>query len=342
MVDISVYVFDPTAADEQSRVRGIGRYVETIMEALGASGKLVASLAEVPKEAALINPFFNLLSSPQITRRVARRQMAVIHDLIPFKYPRSFPIGLRGKLAVWNNKKMLSLYDKVITDSEASKQDIRSILGLHEEKIQVVYPSIASVFVTSFVPTPTEPIRTLTQNNPNYFIYVGDVTWNKNLVNLARAVKLAHVPCVFVGKAFTGPSTHHPWQQELDRFRQEAGADPLFIFPGFTTNEDLIYLYRHALANILVSHDEGFGFSYLEAGAQHCPSLLADRPIFHEISRGNALFANPENPEDMAEALKQLASSAGGRFELGEKAYARSQLFSTKEFRTQLMKTILL
>lgn len=342
MVTTSAYVFDPTASDAQSRVRGVGRYVETLMEALGASGKLVSSLADVPPEATLINPFFNLLGTPLLGKRIARQQIAVIHDLIPFKYPKSFPIGLRGKLSVWKNKGTLRHYDKIITDSLASRADIEHILGLHEEKIHVVYPSIASVFVTDFVPPPSEAVAALTANTPGYFLYVGDVTWNKNLVNLARAVKSAHVPCIFVGKAFSGPSAHHPWQQELDLFRQEIGSDPLFVFPGYVSNNDLIYLYRHAVANLLVSHDEGFGFSYLEAGAQRCPSILADRPIFHEISAGNALFANPENPEDIANAMKQFAASPGGRAEMGMKAYARSQSFSTKEFRTALLKTVLL
>ena len=36
----------------------------------------------------------------------------------------------------------------------------------------------------------------------NYVLYVGDATWNKNLVNIARAIKLADVHCVFVGKVF--------------------------------------------------------------------------------------------------------------------------------------------
>lgn len=342
MVDASVYVFDPTATDVQSRVRGVGRYVETVMEALGASGKLVSSLSAVPEDAILINPFFNLLGQPLLKKRVARRQIAVIHDLIPFKYPRSFPIGLRGKLTVWSNKGTLNNYDKIITDSLSSRADIERILGLHEEKISVIYPSIASVFITDFVPNPSEAVASLIADNPRYFLYVGDVTWNKNLANLARAVKIAHIPCIFVGKSFSGPAGRHPWQQELELFRREAGADPLFIFPGFVSNNDLIYLYRHAIANLLVSHDEGFGFSYLEAGAQRCPSVLADRPIFHEISAENAVFANPENPQDIAGAMKQLAESPGGRTEMGMKAFARSQFFSTKEFRTALLKTVLL
>lgn len=342
MVDASVFVFDPTATDTQSKVRGVGRYVDTLMEALGATGKLVTSLSAVPREATLINPFFNLLSPPLLTGRVAHQQVAVIHDMIPLKYPRSFPLGLRGKLTVWKNRRTLSLYDKIITDSAASKTDIKHILGLQDNIINIVYPSIASLFTSSLSPQPSPELNMLTGKYPRYFIYVGDATWNKNIVNIAKAVRLAKVPCIFVGKVFSAPSTRHPWQQELNEFQNETRNDSLFVFPGFVSNDDLRYLYRHAIANLLVSHDEGFGFSYLEAGSQQCPSLLADRPIFHEISEGNALFCNPEDPADIAEMMKQLAESPGGRTELGQKAYAQSLKFSTKDFRTQIMKVLLL
>ena len=79
MVEASVYVFDPTFVDTQSKVRGVGRYIDSLMEALGASGRRISDLSAVPPGAVLVNPFFNPLSPPFITRRITPHQVAVIH-----------------------------------------------------------------------------------------------------------------------------------------------------------------------------------------------------------------------------------------------------------------------
>lgn len=342
MVEASVYVFDPTFVDTQSKVRGVGRYIDSLMEALGASGRRISDLSAVPPGAVLVNPFFNLLSPPFITRRITPHQVAVIHDMIPFKYPKEFPIGIRGNLTVWRTKKTLSLYDKIITDSVASKKDIKRILRLQDNIIHVAYPSIASLFNSNIPPVASTAVAALVRNNPRYFIYVGDATWNKNLVNIAKALEIVKVPCIFVGKAFTAPVTGNPWQEELAEFLDMAKNNPLFLFPGYVSNDDLVFLYRHAVANVLVSRDEGFGFSYLEAGSQQCPSVLADVPIFREISEGRALFVNPEDPVDIAKKMEQFAKTETDRAGFGLQAFDQSRLFSTKQFRTRILSLLLL
>ena len=51
-----------------------------------------------------------------------------------------------------------------------------------------------------------------------------------------------------------------------------AKDDKRFIFPGFISDDELITLYEQASLNILLSRDEGFGFSYVEAASLGCPS----------------------------------------------------------------------
>ena len=82
------------------------------------------------------------------------------------------------------------------------------ILGINEDKVKVIYPCLPKIFSNSkLVIRDSEKQK---QENPNYqlpvtnyCIYVGDATWNKNLVNLARAIKEINVTCVFVGKVFS-------------------------------------------------------------------------------------------------------------------------------------------
>jgi glycosyltransferase involved in cell wall biosynthesis len=228
---------------------------------------------------------------------------------------------------------LLNQQDIIITDSEHCKKDIVDILHVPEEKVKVVYPILPHIFLSNT--TPSKPQLEI----PNkYCIYVGDVTWNKNIVNLAKAIKIANIPCIFVGKAFGDRvDLDHPEKRELKSFLKEIENNPNFIFPGFISDEELLWLYQHAVCNILVSRDEGFGFSFLEAASQKLPSILSDTPIFRETAQDTALFADTENPQDIAEKITTIANNMELRTKLSAKAENRSLFFSPSYFKTTLL-----
>lgn len=333
-----VYVYDPTSSDELSRVRGVGRYLQILRENFADEFTFTSDLTEVPTSATLINPFINFVKSPIVKKRLAKKQIGVIHDLIPLKYPEHFPLGIKGKFHVWKNKKLLKNYDRIITDSEHSKKDIIQILDIPDKKISVIHPILPKIF--SSKPTkntikifPIEPVV-------DYFIYVGDVTWNKNLVNMARAVKQANVTIVCVGRAFTRKPSMNIEEVAFSEFMSEVQEDKRFVFPGFVSDEDLINLYRGAVANILISHDEGFGFSYLEAASCACPSILADSPIFRETAADTALFAVPSDSNDIASKISLLLGDQVLQKKIGSAAQRRSKEFSSITFKKDFSKAI--
>lgn len=382
-----VFVYDPTASDKQSAVRGIGRYLQILKENFSNEWIFSSHLPPnpYPLTPVFINPFFNFLQHPLTMKRIAKKQIAVIHDLIPLKYPSHFPPGIRGSIYILLNKLALQNYDLIITDSEASKVDIIDILGIQENRIKVIYPCLPKVFVSyglgvmsykeKKIKDPPNPYLT-----PNFCLYVGDATWNKNLIALARAIKLANVNCVFVGKVFKNltvddrglkvgvedrestiennppsiinhqhlPSIFnrlssnkfHPWQSELKEFYELIKDDKHFIFAGFVPDSELIKLYQQALFNILPSRDEGFGFSWLESANFGCPSLLSDIPVLREISGGNAIFFDPENPQDIADKIKEITSNKELREKIGKDAKKRSEFFSAEKFREEFLSVI--
>jgi len=337
-----VFVYDPTTSDKQSAVRGIGRYLQILKESF-PEWIFTSSLTPSPYSLVpiFINPFFNFLQPPLTLRRLAQKQIAVIHDLIPLKYPSHFPAGIKGSIYILLNKLALKNYDLIITDSEASKKDIAKILGIKENKIKVIYPCLPKSFAISSDKKVTIPYSLI----PNPFcLYVGDATWNKNLVNLARAIKIANVNCVFVGKVFKERrerlDLEHPWQSELKEFYELTKDDKRFIFAGFVPDSELIKFYQQALVNILPSRDEGFGFSYLEAAQFSCPSVLSDIPVLREISAESALFAEPNNPQDIADKIKKIYTDENLRNKIGADAKKRSEFFSAKKFKREFLSVL--
>ncbi len=335
-----VFVFDPTASDQLSQVRGVGRYLQILKENC-SDWIFTDDLKQISSESIFINPFFNFGNTPLLTTKIAHQQIAIIHDLIPLKYPGHFPLGLKGKLNVYLNKLALKNYDLVITDSQTSKTDIVKMLKIDTNKVKVIYPCLPGAF------TGNKKLETRNKQAPNnkdsmlntkYCIYVGDATWNKNLVNIAIAVKSANVNCVFVGRVFLGQydrTRTNPWLNELNQLLDLAKGDPRFVFPGFVSDQELVQLYKNARCNVLVSRDEGFGFSYLEASNYSIPSVLADVSILRETAQDTALFANPNDSQDIANKITQLFTNEELNKTLGQEAKERTRFFSAINFRQQ-------
>ena len=369
-----IFIYDPTAKDKLSAVRGIGRYIQILKENLSKNTIFTDSLKRINSDSIFINPFFSLLQLPLTLKRLAQKQIAIIHDLIPLKYEKHFPAGIKGKINVFLNKLALKNYDLIITDSQASKKDIIKILNIDEKKIKVIYPCLSKIFTNPQSQLPNLNNQNNKQKNwdlfenwklkiENFVLYVGDATWNKNLVNLAKAKKIANVTCVFVGKVFERYSIldirysktknsniqcpisnidyfSHPWQQEFKEFLKEAKDDKRFIFLGFVDDYRLIKLYQQASLNILPSRDEGFGFSFLEAASQGCPSVLADIAVLREIAGDGAWYANPEDPFDLANKIGEIYFNKNLRDKIGIKALERSKYFSSEKFKKSFLSLI--
>lgn len=329
---LPVYFFDPTIDDTQSKVRGVGRYVQQLRLLLEDNCHFVPRLSDAPFDSILIHPFFHLLQDVGLPLRRTRVQIAVMHDIIVHTYPTHFPIGAKGALIRMINRLDLNNYQHIITDSQTSKSAIMAKYKLPEKKIHVLYPP---------VPQPTNQLKSVSDAVKElarlpYIIYVGDVTWNKNIVNIAEAVKKLPIRIIWVGRAFTStPIASNPWHREFAQWKKLTYKDPQSVTAGYISDAELTYLYEHAVCNVLTSRDEGFGYSYAEAGRCATPSVLADRPIFHETAKQSALFADPEDPEEIAAAIEQLMHDQKLRDHLGQAAKKRSADFDPAVFLDQ-------
>ena len=307
--------------DKIGAYRGAGRYYK----ALNTAG---ISYEQLP----LWQPFTLPSAKPD------GRGVIAIFDVIPLKFANHFPIGIKGKIKLFKSKLALKKFNTILTISQVAKKDIQNYLKIPADRIRVAYPPVDPVFLKA--PNRKSEVSSVIPNlfrdpkrNIPYCIYVGDVNWNKNLPTLARAIKLSGISCVFVGKAFSTPPLPHKWHRGYQEFYELAKDDPKFIFPGYVSDEKLIPLYKNAVCNVLVSHDEGFGYSYAEAAALGVPSVLSDTPIFHETAGSTALFASPTDAQDIADKITTLLNDSKKRSELGTSAQKRTQeLFDPKDF----------
>jgi len=141
-----VFVYDPTASDKLSSVRGVGRYLQILKENFPKNTIFTDSLKRISADSVFVNPFYNFLTTPLTLKRITQKQIAIIHDLMHLKDPSHFPAGVRGNINIFLNKLALKNYDLIITDSEASKRDIMEKLQVKSYKIKVIYPCLPKLF----------------------------------------------------------------------------------------------------------------------------------------------------------------------------------------------------
>ncbi|GIW62221.1 MAG: hypothetical protein KatS3mg090_0047 [Patescibacteria group bacterium] len=332
-----IFILNPLASDKSSAVRGLGRFTKVVISSLNEA-KVVSKneLSKLSsKDSLLIFPYINWTTLNLFLKRYTDKQVLFIHDLIPLKYPQYFPKGIKGSFFYKINRFLFNRnIDFVITDTNAVKQEIVSILGFPEEKVFVAYPGVDPVF-----------FKQEFKAKQDFCLYVGDATFNKNLPFMARLVKQAGVKLYLVGKVWESLTSNkldlsHPEMRSLKEFSELISGSTNFKVVGFVSDLQLRKLYAEARLNILVSLDEGFGYSTLEAGLQRTASLISDIPVFKEVVGDCAVYVNPLDLDSAVSALKDLYYNDNLNSQIAEKIYKRAQRFTVEKFGSQLRQII--
>lgn len=321
----------------QHRVRGTGMYIHAIKEAFRHyfpqnTYTFFTKISEIPKTCEVIHipyfePFFLTLpfSNPHPT-------VVTVHDLTPLVFPQYFPRGLKGEIKWKIQKFLLGKTQGVIVDSLASKKDIIKYTKIPAEKIYVVYLAAGDEFKQISIEKKNAVIKKY--NLPNRFVlYVGDVTFNKNLPRLLDAIKIINVPIVMVGEALINENAdlNNPWNRDLRFVREEIKTSKNIICLGFVPREDLTALYNVASVFAMPSLYEGFGLPILEAMACGCPVLTSSQGSMPEIAGNAAVYVDAYNSGKIATAIKEIIDNNSLRQKLTLRGIENCKRFSWKK-----------
>lgn len=93
---------------------------------------------------------------------------------------------------------------------------------------------------------------------------------------------------------------------------------------GTLEPRELADWYGRASLYALPARYEPFGLSVLEAALSGCALVLGDVESLRETWDGAARFVDPDDPEELAATLRELAADAAGRLELAATALGRA------------------
>lgn len=275
------------------------------------------------------DPFFPTV--PFIKRH---KTIVTVHDLIPLIFPQHFPAGIKGTFQWQIQRFNLQKVEGIITDSKASKEDIEKIVKISPQKISIAYLAAGEEFQRLTIEDPRlKHIRKKYNLPEEFLLYVGDVTWNKNIPRLVETVLKMNVPLVMVGKALISKTydKNNKWNSDLTVVQQLIEDKKNIIRLGFVPTEDLVVLYNLASVFVFPSLYEGFGLPILEAMQSGCPVIISREGCMPEVGGDAAMYFDGHRTESLIEVLESILNSKKLQKELSEQGIKQAKKFSWRK-----------
>ncbi len=229
--------------------------------------------------------------------------VVTVHDLIPLLLP-----AYRGNALVRLYTRLVSASARraqvVLTDSQASRQDIIAHLGLPAARVRAVPLAVGDHLRPDPQPE-DDAIRRRYGLPDRYILYLAGHDRRKNVAALVRAFATVRradddVALVIGGRL---PAGKNPLFFDPRPLVESLGLGEAVRFIGWVEEGHKAALYRGAACAVFVSRYEGFGLPVLEALACGAPLVASNVSSLPELM-GDAGFAvDPEDERALAGAI---------------------------------------
>jgi glycosyltransferase involved in cell wall biosynthesis len=242
-------------------------------------------------------------------------QVTTIHDVVYKRFPETagrlnLGVALLVPLAARRS-------NVILTDSQASRQDIIEFLGVEPARIAVA--PLGPGLSEPDEPLPAAELRErLDLGKAPIVLTVAAKRPHKNLERLLDAFRRVETDAVLVVPGF-----ETSFEAEL---RQQGGERVRFL--GWVDDRALDGLYRAATCFVLPSLAEGFGLPVLEAMARGTPVACSDISALREVAADAALYFDPLDAASIGNALEQCLEDAELRARLSAAGLERSRPFT--------------
>lgn len=303
--------FSTSPLDDANQFRGIGQNTRQLLDHLKKDDRV--EMIEFNRFNVLKHDI-NVVHYPAFTffqRTLPLRKkyptVVTIHDTIPLAFPEHYPTGIRGRVNLWYQKLALRNVSAVVTISESAKLDIHKYLGVPFNKIYAIPLAVSEEFKVIDDQKQLENTGKKHHLPDKFLVYVGDVNWNKNLVNLTQAVIESGWELVCVGKAITVRDNLEAPELKTFRYWVEEFADnPRVHILGYLSGGQLVDVLNLSTALLLPSFYEGFGLTILEAQACGTVVITAKNSSIPEVAGESVIYVDPNSLESIKEGIKKL------------------------------------
>ena len=235
----------------------------------------------------------------------------------------------------WKEKIRLNLFsrrsakqsDVILAVSEFTKAEIVKYYTVSEGKIVVTHEDCDSQFYPIIDESLLTEFKKGNRLVGHHILFVGTMLKRRRLNSLLDAFtivaqRISEVQFVLVGSPESVQSeelrrlmSHHSFRDRILRFE-------------YVSDEDLNLLYNTAAVLVYPSVYEGFGLPVLEAMRCGTPVIVSNCASLPEVVGDAGVFANPDDPKDIADKICKVLTDPIWREDLSDRALRQSAKFS--------------
>jgi glycosyltransferase involved in cell wall biosynthesis len=253
--------------------------------------------------------------------------VVTIHDCIHLRFPQYLP---NRRSYLYARVMMLMAArraSRILTVSQASKEDILRYLKVPASKIEVIYNALDERLATPPDEDEVMRVRERFQLRSPFILYAGNIKPHKNVDRLIEAFSILRkrhdgdLKLLIIGDQI---SKYPNLRRLVHRFQ----LHQYVRFFGFVPEATLAVLYRLAAAFVFPSLYEGFGLPPLEAMASGTPVITSNVSSLPEVVGDAALLIDPTNSREIADAMWRVLEDQALRAELIRRGCERVRAFS--------------
>lgn len=298
---------------------------------------------QLPIPVELITGRIDLFHSPDFTLPPTlprTRTLLTVHDLSFMRDPDSAVPALRRFLEKAVSRSVARA-QRVLADSQATKDDLVSLFGTPSEKIEVLLSGVDTRFQPIQNPTALAAVRAkYNLGNDLLVLSVGTIQPRKNYTRLIQAFAqvVAQWDSAQRGQLTLVIAGGKGWM--FDAIFAEVtrlGLEGRVKFTGFVDDVDLPALYSASTLFVYPSLYEGFGLPVLEAMACGIPTIASNLSSIPEVVGSAGLLIDPLDINAIAAAIIVLLKDMSARDVYRQAGIQRAAHFTWEAAAKQLL-----
>lgn len=264
---------------------------------------------------------------------VRARMIVPVHDLM-HRYESSFS----EVRATYQEREVKFMFqskcaDYILTDSKLGRKQFM------ESYLQKCRRRPHLVVLPYTVPEHIANRREQYLEVPERYVFYPAQFWkHKNHINLIKAVHLLKKDLYDIHLILVGSEKNNG--REIKKYISENGLESDVTILGFVSDEEITYLYRHAVGMIMPSYFGPTNIPPLEAMALGCPVAVSNKYAMPEQIGDAGLLFDPDSPQEIAECIRKLWQSEELRNEMIIRGYHRISVWTKEDFRNRVFKVI--
>jgi glycosyltransferase involved in cell wall biosynthesis len=299
---------------------------------------LPGAYSEILGTATLTKEKLDILHSTSPTSRipVGYRGKCVVtfHDLASYSQPQCYPKVKTAKFKTISSL-MAKKADKIIAVSNSTKDDIKKIFEIPEDRIKVIYSGLDRRFFDE-PKIDSQKILDKYGISKKYILFLGTLEPIKNITRLLEAFAKFKENYKKSNKQKNNSKFEYQlvlagkrgWlSDEYQRIAKDLGIGKDIITTGYIVGDELVPLFKRSEFFVMPSLYEGFGMTVLEAFATGTPAILSRVSSLPEIAGDAAYFVNPIDTDEIAEAMLKFATDENLRNTYRQKGLEQARKF---------------